>query len=400
MIRRSPFWLGALLVLGSPASHAQGDAPARSFNPKISLILNGTYAQYSAESAPEVAGTVLGPEAGFKPEGLSLGETELVVESNIDDQFHGWASVALENEDGETVVAVEEAYVNTLALPWGFAAKFGRFFSDIGYLNHIHAHGWEFADTPLVYRALLANQLNDDGMQVRWVAPTDLFFEVGVEGLRGQEYPAGGELRDGVNSFTAFSHLGGDLGVGSSWRLGLSHLKTDADDRRTGEGVETAFTGDSDLSIVDLVFKWAQDGNPTKQNVVLHAEYFLREEDGELTLDPDGTPVASGAYEGEQSGFYAQAVWQFVPRWRIGARYDRLESDNTVANNPGGEFDVLVDESYTPQRTSAMLDFSNSEFSRVRIQYSRDETRPGDESDDQFFLQYIMSMGSHPAHPF
>jgi hypothetical protein len=47
-----------------------------------------------------------------------------------------------------------------------------------------------------------------------------------------------------------------------------------------------------------------------------------------------------------------------------------------------------------------MIDFSNSEFSRLRLQFSRDESRPGGETDNQVFLQYIFSMGSHPAHQF
>ena len=401
--------VGLALLSATPAAAAE-PAASRGFNPKISLILQGTYADFSSEAEPEVAGVVLGPETELRPEGLSLAETELVVEANIDPQFHGWAAVALENEDGETVVAVEEAYVNTLALPWGLAAKAGRFFSDIGYQNRVHSHAWEFVDLPLVYRALLANQLKDDGVQLRWVAPTDLFLEFGVEGLRGAGFPAGGARRDGVNSGAAFAHLGGDVGAGGSWRLGLSHLKADADDRRSGEDVETAFTGDSDLRILDFVFKWARNGNPAGQNVVFNAEFFLREEDGTLTANPDGTadvdgdgfadPAHASAYDGEQKGFYAQAVVQFIPRWRAGARYDRLESDNVLAPGPLGELAIVADNSYTPQRASVMVDFSNSEFSRIRLQYNRDETRPADEEDDQVILQYVMSLGSHPAHQF
>lgn len=370
----------------------------RGFNPKISLILVGTYADYSSGADAQVPGVVLGPETELAPAGFSLGETELVIDSNIDDQFHGWATVALENEDGETVVAVEEAYVNTLALPAGLAVKFGRFFSELGYQNHVHAHGWEFVDLPIAYRALLAGQLNDDGAQLRWVAPTDLFFEAGVEALRGQGFPAGGEERDGVNSAVGFVHFGGDVGVGGSWRLGLSHLAADADGRETADedtGEGFTFTGDSDLSIVDLVFKWAQDGNPARRNVVFHAEYFHRSEEGAIE---DLITAAASDYEGTQDGFYVQGVYQFMPRWRIGARYDRLKADNEFAT-PDPAFDGLADDDVA-QRSSVMLDFSNSEFSRLRLQYSRDESRPGGEKDDQFFVQYVMSMGAHPAHQF
>ena len=46
-----------------------------------------------------------------------------------------------------------------------------------------------------------------------------------------------------------------------------------------------------------------------------------------------------------------------------------------------------------------MIDWTNSEFSRLRLQYSR-ETLAADERDSQIMLQYIMSLGAHPAHTF
>ena len=113
----------------APSTAAQSGT---GFNPKISLILQGTYADFESGSEPDVPGFILGPETELRPEGFSLGETELAIEANVDDKFHGWATIALENEDGETVTALEEAYLNTLSLPAGFALKFGRFFSDIG----------------------------------------------------------------------------------------------------------------------------------------------------------------------------------------------------------------------------------------------------------------------------
>ncbi len=405
MLRNPSILPGACLALMSLSAAAQtGSAGSgTAFNPKISLILVGTYADYGSTAEPDVGGVVLGPETEFKPAGLSLGESELVVESNVDTLFHAKAIIALENEDGETVVAVEEAYADTLTLPAGLSLKFGRFLSDIGYLNRVHAHAWEFVDAPLVYRALLATQLRDDGVQLRWVAPTDLFIEMGAEALRGQGFPAGGDPRDGVNGYTGFLHLGGDVGLGGSWRLGLSHLKADADNRATGEDVTTLFTGDSDVSIADFVFKWAQDGNPANRNLVFNAEYFHRKEDGNLEYDPDLVVPdnQTSTYSGKQDGYYAQLIYQFIPRWRVGVRYDRLTADNAVSNPAAGtSLETLADNSFDPQRMSAMVDFSNSEFSRVRLQYNRDESRPGGEDDDQVFLQYILSLGAHAAHQF
>ncbi len=372
-------------------------------NPAIGVILQGTYADYSSSAEPEIPGFLLGPETELRPEGFSLRESELNFEANVDDKFRAWLTVGLENEEGETKVEVEEAYVDTLALPAGLGLKFGRFFSDIGYQNRLHNHAWDFVDAPLAYRAMLANQLRDDGVQLRWVAPTDLFVELGTELLRGDGFPAGGEDRSGVNAYTVFSHVGGDWGVSSSWRLGLSHLVADADGRETGEEDSDArfiFNGDSDLTIADFVWKWAPQGNPTQRNFVLQAEYFYRDEDGDISFDDGLGSVTDTLYDGTQEGFYIQGVYQFIPKWRVGARYDWLTADNDVSNNPNGEFDILAQDSDDPKRYSLMVDWSNSEFARVRLQYNRDESRPDGETDDQVVLQYIHSIGSHPAHQF
>jgi hypothetical protein len=404
MSRRRIFALGACLALSPVVSDAaeRNAASATAFNPKISLILDSLYSEYSSDAPAEVAGVLLGGESDFAPGGFSLGETELVAEANVDDQWHGWVTVALVDGEAE----VEEAYANTLALPWGFAAKIGRFKSDIGYQNHIHAHAWDFVDAPIVYRALLGGQFQDDGAQVRWVAPTDLLLEIGAEATRGDAFPAGGDDRSGLNAATGFLHLGGDVGAGGSWRFGLSHLRADADNRVTGEAPDdAAFTGKSDLSIADLVFKWAPGGNVTVTNLIVNAEYFHRDERGSVVFDPSGASILGTSpsdYDGKQQGYYVQAAYQFVPRWRAGLRYDWMRSDNTLATpavgNPSS--DRLTDNSYDPQRTSAMVDFSNSEFSRIRVQYNLDASRPGGDKDDQFFVQFVYSLGSHPAHQF
>jgi hypothetical protein len=44
-----------------------------------------------------------------------------------------------------------------------------------------------------------------------------------------------------------------------------------------------------------------------------------------------------------------------------------------------------------------MVDWSPTEFSRLRLQYAQDKSRP-DATDQQIFLQYILSLGAHGAH--
>ena len=76
-------------------------------------------------------------------------------------------------------------------------------------------------------------------------------------------------------------------------------------------------------------------------------------------------------------------------------RYDQLSSDD-----PGQAFDgtPLMPSSGDPRRYSLMTDWSNSEFSRLRLQYTLDQTGPA--NDSQWGLQYIFSIGAHGAHSF
>ncbi len=382
----------ALAAAESPTAGGQPQHGPAAFNPQISLILTGTYARLAEDpDAYALPGFVLADETGPGTEGLSLGESELVMSANVDNQYYGYLTAALTPEDE---LEVEEAYIQTIGLPAGLTVRAGRFLSGIGYLNEQHPHAWDFVDTALPYRAMLGNQYGDDGVQVRWLAPTDLFIELGAEALRGEAFPAGGAAVSGTGTRSVFAHAGGDIGVSHSWRAGVSRLYAKADERETGEDPEIdVFTGDSTLNIADFVWKWAPAGNATVNNFKLQAEYFWRDERGEYALASlNGVPVK---YDAGQTGWYTQAVYQFMPRWRVGLRHDELKADAVPATLVGT---VLDAGDHTPRRDSVMIDFSNSEFSRLRVQYNRDRSSPA--TDNQTFIQYIMSLGAHGAHKF
>ena len=126
--------------------------------------------------------------------------------------------------------------------------------------------------------------------------------------------------------------------------------------------------------------------------------------------EPEGavrTAASAGSqtdtYASRQSGFYAQAVYQFIPQWRAGYRYDRLSGGTTSIGlvNSGAltaaDFPILG--GYNPTRNTFMVDWSPSEFSRLRLQFARDRSQFG-AADSQVLVQYIMSLGAHGAHKF
>ena len=395
---------------------ARGAAAAGGFNPEVSLILQGQYRRLKEVPERSITGTwpAGGHGHGGDERGFSLDHSELVVSANINPYFRGLMNVALKDGEAE----VEEAYFQTLGLGRGFTLKGGRFLSGIGYLNEQHPHAWDFADAPLMVKALFGEHYGQDGLQLKWVAPTDLFMEFGAELGRGAGFPGTDRNRNSAGASALFAHVGGDVGRSHAWRAGLSWLTTRAREREAHfedtdaagpNEVEGLFTGRSRTLIADFVWKWAPDGNPKQRNLKLQAELFRRSESGDLAC---GSEVATspclggvglGRLRSAQTGGYAQAVWQFMPQWRIGYRYDWLNS-GSKRYDPATVFAALDPAnayftSYRPKRHSLMVDWSQDEFSRLRLQFAHDRAMQG-VTDNQVTLQYIMSLGAHGAHKF
>lgn len=381
-------------------------AAINSFNPAVSLILSGLYTNLSQDPAnyhitgfPVPSGVDIGPGR----RGFSLTESELGVYANIDPYFYGAMNYSIHPDD---TASVEEAFIQTIALSNGFTVKAGRFFSSIGYLNSQHSHTWDFVDAPLAYQAFLGSQFGDDAVQVTWLAPTDTFLEIGTELGRGRPYPGtygdtNASGKNGIGAGTVFAHVGGDIGVSNSWRAGLSTLHTSpqnqefSDTNLAGRPVTNAFSGNSHLWIADFVWKYAPNGNPIYTNFKLQAEYLRRHEDGSLAYDTTGL-ASTAPYNSSQSGWYLQGVYQFMPYWRVGLRTERLDR-GTVDYSSNSVNLALPD--FNPTKNSVMVDYSLSEFSRIRVQFAQDKSLQG-VTDNQAFVQYQMSLGAHGAHQF
>jgi len=379
-------------------------AGANAFNPAVSLVLAGTYGQLEQNSAIPITGFAMSPNNNGYSRSFSLNESELGLSASIDPQFSGVATISLAPEGGSSV---ENAFVQTTALGNGLNLKMGRFFSALGYLNEQHAHAWDFVDQPLVYRTFWDNQLSDDGIQLKWLAPTDTFIELGAELGRGLGYPGSNRQdNNGAGAEALFVHVGDDIGISSSWRAGASLHQTKQvnavsqnvpDLPGTAGGVSNSFSGDSKTSGLDFIWKYAPNGNTTLTSFKLQAEYFQRTQNGLLTYNTTGANITD-SYAVTQSGWYVQGVYQFMPHWRSGLRYDQLNSGNAEVGAANAA-NVISNYAYTPTRYTLMFDYNPSEFSRLRLQLASDNSRQG-LADNQLFVQYVMSLGAHGAHQF
>lgn len=391
----------------------------RSIDLGAELILDAKYSAQSQNPQTNPYAGTLPNAAENLPRGFGIGETELVFKGAVDNLFRGEARFVFEQQGDSTSLKTEEVFVETLGLPWGSKVKAGKYWSHIGYLNDKHPHEWDFVDLPLVYQQVLGGQLNETGAQLSWVVPTEnLLLKLGGEIAQGSN-GYGETYNSNYNQNkprlgTLYVKTGGDIGESHSWQGGVSWARS-----TTGSGSSANpatynlsnndtlnFNGGNTLWIADFVYRWAPLGNPTSQNLKLQGEMFWNQQSGNMTSTSgcgvDNAESCTGSnFAQNQQGFYTQGIYQFIPNWRVGYRYDRVfNGTNSYGLPPTALAGSQVQSGWDPYRNTLMLDWANSEYSLIRLQLARDTSFGPGLTNNQLFLQYIMSLGAHGSHKY
>lgn len=389
------------------------------------LFLDAKYASQSQNPQNAYAGTLPNGAEGV-PRGFSIGETELVFKGAVDNLFRGEARFVLEQEGNSTAIKTEELFAETLGLPWGTKIKAGKYWSNVGYLNDKHPHEWDFVDLPLVYKQVFGGQLNETGAQLSWIAPTDNML-----------FKLGGEIAQGSNGYTGtynsnfnqnkprlgtlFAKTGGDIGDSHSWQGGVSWVRATTGNNTANQATYTLtntnpadasnpsqqlnFTGGNTTWIADFVYRWAPFGNPTAQNLKIQGEMFWNKQSGSMASNyncSDNDQCLQGTnFAQNQQGFYTQGIYQFIPKWRVGYRYDRVFNGTNSYGLPSAALTgSLIQSGWDPYRNTLMMDWANSEYSLIRLQLARDNAFGPGLYNNAIYLQYIMSLGAHGSHKY
>ena len=91
----------------------------------------------------------------------------------------------------------------------------------------------------------------------------------------------------------------------------------------------------------------------------------------------------------EANGWSAYAQFQFARRWWVSGRYDWLDA-REVIDLEGTR------ETNDQTRWGASISWVASEFQALRLEFS--QTDDGMDTESSVFLQYNVTIGSHPAH--
>jgi hypothetical protein len=391
------------------SSNRDSVTAGNAFNPQISLILDGNFYHDDLDGGgSELVGNAFQPsqppeteqehEHGGLDNGFNFREAELAFSATVDPYFDAGAYLSLE----ESGVELEEAWFETRSLPHGLKLKGGKFLSDFGYINRQHPHQWDFADQNLAHLNLLGDHgLRDTGVQLTWPPALPLYTFVGTEILQGNQERFGGfvedddtrselgfsDRKDGPRLITAFVKAGPDLGYDHALQIGASYAHN-----RQHQEVTLEAEGDADLWGFDLVYKYDNPAPWGHRDLKLQTEY-LRTTKNLTTMTGDD---AGARQDITTDGYYLQGVYGIAPRWQLGLRYDVVGATNRISGNTRLSFDES-------DRWTVALTWVPTEFSRFRLQYARNDIliEPDvHEQFDAFWLQFLLSLGTHGAHRF
>ncbi len=337
--------------------------------------------------------------------GFNARNAEIALDGAVDPYFEGFANIVLKlDNDNETEIELEEAFMQTTNLPWGLQLKGGQFFAPFGRLNPTHPHTWDFADAPLVEGKLLGpDGLRGVGAQIAWTLPlpwySQLFLAVqngrggtgysfrnpGDNGIFFDRLTTDRELR-GLQDFVWEPRFENSFNLSETQTV-LAGVSGAFGSNETGADARTQMYG------VDLLYKWksthAEGGFPF---VKWQTEAMYRRFEAGRGID-ETFPVAETFHDW---GIYSQVVWGFHKGWTAGLRGDYLHMEDS-------QFTDDLDRQ-TRSRVSANITWYPTEFSKLRLQYNHDWLDemyflPGHEVDS-VFLQFEFILGAHGAHKF
>src|SRR5438445_11210191 len=337
--------------------------------------------------------------------GFNARNIELAFDGAVDPYFEGFANIVFKlNNDNETEVEVEEAFLQTTSLPFNLQLKAGQFFAAFGRINPVHPHAWEFADAGIVHGRLLGpDGLRGVGAQISWIVPVTWYSQLilGVQNGRGGtgysfRNPGDGgmffdrrttdrELR-GLQDFVWIPRWENSVDL-SPTQVVLAGVSGAFGSNETGADSRTQIYG------ADFLYKWksanAEGGFPF---VKWQTEFMYRRFEAGRGMN-ESFPIAETFHDW---GLYSQVLWGFKKGWVAGIRGDYLDMEDSKFTD---DF-----ERQSRSRISANLTWYPTEFSKIRLQYNHDFLAENfflsDRDVDSVFLQFEFILGAHGAHKF
>lgn len=290
--------------------------------------------------------------------GASVQDITLQFSGSYDNLFSGLVSFG----NLAAGMNIREAYGKTIALPV-LSFKMGQFLANFGKNNRIYPHAQHLIDHPLIVQELFGSATNigfsSVGVEADLVIPVPWYFDISIAVLNARLSNFYSSVSDNtvapvfrmehdfpVNDQTSF-------GVGGSFSLG---------DNAVGE-ITTLAGADMTLTFEHspktFGFSWVNEFITANRKSV-------------------------GGTSNSTYGFYTEPLLRFAPSFWAGIRFDLVHRE--VAN-------------INITQENAIIAWVPSDVSTLRLQGGIRQTTNQDGAWS-LLLQYNMTLGTHPAHPY
>jgi hypothetical protein len=367
-------------------SDAQKKVLPGEFNPAIGVV-GEEITSYNTKGMNE--------NGSGRPGGIDvdLRSVELNVASSIDPFVKGYAVVnaSADPQTGEATWGVEEAALQTTALPLNLELKAGRFFGEFGRLSDIHDH-----ELPMIYRPLALDQYvggesQSDGFQVNWLVPIPQYLSL----TAGAGDRFGGDIQENsIGNFRNFSELNYWARLSSyfdltpDWQaeMGVSGLFNPSTDSLNGIPTmvnDSLIEKERRLAGVDFSLKWAPLRNNQFQSLTWGNEVLYSDNRYVGTLPGNNTTLVDTSIGA--LGLYSYLTWKFSREWSVSFLVNWVENQQVAT--------------YRTTQYSPYITWALSHWNQLRLEYTHtentDDQARGLADNDELSLQWQWIIGAH-----
>lgn len=290
---------------------------------------------------------------------------EVSLQASIDPYARAEFYPVFEGENGELNAKIEEAYIQTLSLPFNLQAKAGKFRQNFGRMNLVHRHALPVIDVPAVYENYFGEAQIDQGFSVSWLIPNPSFYQEIIF-----------EYTQGPNESPIFARSEGNE------LLKMAHFKNfwALDDNSTLELGFSGAIGENDssrisrLGGIDITYKWKPLRRNRYKSFEWQTEFFFSEVDVEPGRDVDSW------------GFYSWMQYQIAQRWFVTGMY-------SYSNQP-------YDSDFEEQGIYANAGWYATEFQKLEFGPKLITPNGFDDAAFSFRFRWVFVIGAHGAHQY
>lgn len=329
-----------------------------------------------------------------KKNGFTLQALALSVNAGLGDGHGATASIVSHiKPDGENIVELEQAFLQTKTYNNGLSAKAGQYYVEFGNEMTRHPDDWDFVDVPfLITRLFGGDKLRSQGVELKWQPPfhrhTSLTF-----GINNPD----GETASSFNSEQG-EEVGGyilqdrqakkldDMLYSVKW----SHYSTPVNNHQFSYGASALFGPNASgnhtrTQIYGLNFNWKSFAQSHGHDPALnwHTELMYRNYEAGDKSDPNHDVL-------KDYGFFSQLIWRTNHNSIIGVRAGYADASSGLFYDAARVARKRLAISYTRALSSSLK-------WRLQFNHDRDDALADGEASS-LWLQLVFQAGAHDEH--